>query len=86
LPSNKQLQPRKDVNYKLFTGIYVFNRKLLSIYKDLKPTPCQIEEDVEQLKILEHGYQIKSYPTVKFNEISLNTLDDYNYLNKQIID
>lgn len=80
LPSNKNQQPCKGVEYKLFTGIYVFNRKLLSKYKDLKTTPSQSEEDIEQLKVLEHGYKIKSYPTVAFNEISLNTIEDYHYL------
>ena len=42
--------------------------------------PLQNIEDCEQLKIIEHGYIIKSYPTIEYNEISLNTYEDYQYL------
>jgi hypothetical protein len=36
-------------------------------------------EDIEWLKIIEHGYGIKSYE-VKDVEMGVNTLDDYNFL------
>ncbi len=80
IPSNKRHMVNTNMTYKIFTGIYVFNRHLLEKYHVLKDTPLQLEEDVEQLKILEHGYKIKSYPTVRYNEISLNTKEDYVYL------
>lgn len=38
----------------------------------------QNEEDCEQL-ILENNYKIKSYKTLEFNEISLNTQEDYDF-------
>ena len=85
IPYNKEGKINLKITYKLFTGIYVFNRELLCNYSILDNTPLQLEEDVEQLKILEHGYSIKSYPTKVFNEISLNTEEDYKYLiNKYI--
>ena len=37
-------------------------------------------EDCEQLKIIENGFKIKSYPTLEKNEISLNTKEDYLFL------
>jgi CMP-2-keto-3-deoxyoctulosonic acid synthetase len=46
----------------------------------MNDTSLQLMEDYEQLKILEHGYKIKSFATVEYNEFSLNTLEDYNFL------
>jgi 3-deoxy-manno-octulosonate cytidylyltransferase (CMP-KDO synthetase) len=80
IPNNKDNKINTNIVYKTFTGIYVFNRKLLEKYNEYEDTELQKEEDIEQLKILEIGYKIKSYATVEYNEISLNTLDDYNYL------
>ncbi|SCA59038.1 3-deoxy-manno-octulosonate cytidylyltransferase [Chlamydiales bacterium SCGC AB-751-O23] len=40
-------------------GIYAFRWHFLKKYKDLSPTPLFLQEDLEQLKVLEHGYKIK---------------------------
>lgn len=86
IPWNKDGQIMDYYKYKCFTGIYVFNRDKLRLYKDIKDTPLQLMEDCEQLKILENGYKIKSFVTVKYNEISLNTIEDYDYLKKKYVD
>ena len=80
IPWNKNGKIIENYKYKTFTGIYVFNRNLLEKYGYMKDTELQIMEDCEQLKILENGYKIKSYPTIEYNEISLNTREDYEYL------
>jgi 3-deoxy-D-manno-octulosonate 8-phosphate phosphatase (KDO 8-P phosphatase) len=80
IPWNKNGSFTPGFTYKTFTGIYVFKRDMLALYHTLPNTPLQIEEDCEQLKIIQHGYHIASYPTVEFNEISLNTSDDYEFL------
>lgn len=36
-----------------------YDAKFLKIYPELPPTPLQVEEDLEQLKVLENGYKIK---------------------------
>ncbi|KAK6134606.1 hypothetical protein DH2020_031665 [Rehmannia glutinosa] len=36
-----------------------FDSKFLKIYPELPPTPLQLEEDLEQLKVLENGYKMK---------------------------
>jgi len=81
IPSNKT--HTLNSGYKTFTGIYVFNRELLKLYHTMDNSPLQLIEDVEQLKILEHGYKIKSFETRETNEISLNTFEDYCYLSKK---
>ncbi|RZC53935.1 hypothetical protein C5167_012787 [Papaver somniferum] len=36
-----------------------YDSKFLKIYSELAPTPLQLEEDLEQLKVLENGYKMK---------------------------
>ncbi|OWM67422.1 hypothetical protein CDL15_Pgr019882 [Punica granatum] len=45
--------------YLLHLGIQSFDAKFLKIYPELQPTPLQLEEDLEQLKVLENGYKMK---------------------------
>lgn len=80
IPWNKNNEIKQNFKYKTFTGIYVFNRENLEKYSNMPNTLLQNEEDCEQLKILENGYIIKTYPTIEYNEISLNTIEDYNFL------
>ena len=39
-------------------GLYVYRRDFLLAYADLPPTPLEQAERLEQLRILEHGYDI----------------------------
>ena len=81
LPGNKDnIGDVNKINYYGFTGIYVFNRNLLKIYHELEDTYYQTIEDIEQMKILENNYTIKTFECPYFNEISLNDKDDYLYL------
>ena len=70
-----------DNNY-VFIHMFVqsYDSKFLKIYPELQPTPLQLEEDLEQLKVLENGYKMKvlyitltifcqSSPTLKFSHI-----------------
>ena len=80
IPFNKKNKVNTDIKYNTFTGIYVYNKTKILEYGNLDDTFLQNEEDCEQLKLIENGYKIKSYETIEFNEISLNTKDDYKYL------
>lgn len=46
-------------SYYRHLGLYCFRGDFLLQYKDLCPTPLQMIESLEQLKILEHGFRIK---------------------------
>ena len=50
-------------------GIYAFRRDFLKLYAQLQETPLQQHEDLEQLKVLEHGYRIK---TIEVTECDLS--------------
>lgn len=62
IPARRSDAPTKGVK-RLFRyrhlGIYAYRRPFLQIYSQLADTPLQLLEDLEQLKILEHGFGIK---------------------------
>jgi 3-deoxy-manno-octulosonate cytidylyltransferase (CMP-KDO synthetase) len=39
-------------------GIYTYRRRFLRTYGSLAPTPLELAESLEQLRVLEHGYAI----------------------------
>lgn len=45
-------------------GLYAYRRDFLLTYVTLPPTPCEIAEQLEQLRALEHGYAIAVVQTV----------------------
>lgn len=80
VPWNKDGVVRPGTTYFSCTGLYVYNRERVEEYNALEDTEHQIEEDVEQMKVLEHGYIIKTFECPYFNEISVNTTADYGML------
>lgn len=56
-------------------GIYSFRPSFLARYAKLPPTPLQQAEDLEQLKVLEHGYSI-AVALVDQPVIGINTPED----------
>ncbi|XP_078429039.1 nucleotide-diphospho-sugar transferases superfamily protein isoform X4 [Wolffia australiana] len=59
IPFNKSGKPNPKFPYFLHLGIQSYDSKFLKIYPNLPPTPLQLEEDLEQLKVLENGYKMK---------------------------
>ncbi|CAN6928949.1 unnamed protein product [Brassica oleracea] len=59
IPYNKSGGVNLDFPYMLHLGIQSFDSKFLKVYSELQPTPLQLEEDLEQLKVLENGYKMK---------------------------
>lgn len=59
IPFNKSGKVNPQFPYLLHLGIQSYDSKFLKIYPELEPTPLQLEEDLEQLKVLENGYKMK---------------------------
>ncbi|MQL94568.1 hypothetical protein Taro_027224 [Colocasia esculenta] len=59
IPYNKSGKVNPKFPYLLHLGIQSYVSKFLRIYPELPPTPLQLEEDLEQLKVLENGYRMK---------------------------
>jgi 3-deoxy-manno-octulosonate cytidylyltransferase (CMP-KDO synthetase) len=62
-------------NYNKHLGVYAYRKEFLLHYAALPPTPLQLAEDLEQLKVLEHGFRIK-VAKVNSQSIGVDTPED----------
>jgi len=53
---------KEKISYFKHIGLYAYRKDFLMRYAELEATPLQQHEDLEQLKILEHGYPIRVVP------------------------
>lgn len=60
IPAEKSLQWNPRLTYYRHLGIYAYRRDFLLQYNQLPSTPLQGAEDLEQLRVLEHGFKIKA--------------------------
>jgi 3-deoxy-manno-octulosonate cytidylyltransferase (CMP-KDO synthetase) len=67
----------KSANIPMFKQVCVipFRRDYLLEYTSLEPTPLEIAESVDMMRVLEHGMKVRMAPT-KFNSQSVDTLAD----------
>jgi 3-deoxy-manno-octulosonate cytidylyltransferase (CMP-KDO synthetase) len=75
IPSGKDLKFKPDQIYYKHLGIFGYRREFLLHYAHLPLTPLQLAEDLEQLKVLEHGYKIIT-STVHGECADVNTPED----------
>lgn len=75
IPSNKKHSFNPQGTYLQHIGLYVYRPQFVLEYQKLSPTPLQLEEDLEQLKVLEHGYRIKVAMTDKIS-LGVDTAQD----------
>ena len=59
LPNNKEGTPDVARDYLLHLGLQCYDAAFLTTYSKLPATPCMLQEDLEQLKVIEHGYRMK---------------------------
>ena len=67
-----------------------FRRDFLLKYNKLEPTPLEVAESVDMMRVLEHGFQVKMVPT-NYNTHSVDTSNDLDNVetlirNKLLID
>lgn len=65
------IQNPQSARYK-HIGIYAFTFKTLKEIRDLKEAPCEIQESLEQLRFLYHGFKIKVH-TTKYETFGIDT-------------
>lgn len=83
IPANKRQHFNPQGPYYRHIGLYVYRPIFLLHYQTLCSTPLQLEEDLEQLKVLEHGYRIKVAVTNTAG-IGVDTHEDLNKIEKWI--
>lgn len=79
IPGSKSDRYDPSIDYFKHVGIYAFRPDFLLKYVTLAATPMQRIEDLEQLKVLEHGYQIK-VATVNHGSIGVDTPEDIHHV------
>lgn len=52
-----------------------FTRQFLKTYTELSPTPLEVSESIDMLRVLEHGFAVRMVPT-KFNSQPVDTAQD----------
>ena len=65
----------KDIPMMRQLCIIPFRRDFLLTFNNLSPTPLEIIESIDMLRILEHGYKVKIVPT-ESNTYSVDTPED----------
>lgn len=81
IPGGKNLKFNPSFCYYKHLGIYAYRREFLLLYSQLSPTPLQLAEDLEQLKVLEHGYKIAT-ATVHGEWFDVNIPEDIQKVEK----
>ena len=62
--------------YYLHLGIYAYRTGFLHKFASMKSTPLERTEKLEQLRVLEHGFQI-GIEVVQYDGIGIDTPEDY---------
>lgn len=79
IPSGKKNNIIENYEYNIHIGIFVYDKDYLLNNFCKENTQLQLCEDIEWMKIMEQGYVIIS-EKVNSAEISVDTIEDYNYL------
>ena len=65
----------KEISMKKQVCVIPFKREFLIKYTALKPTPLEISESIDMLRVLEHGMKVKMIPT-KYQTYAVDTAED----------
>jgi 3-deoxy-manno-octulosonate cytidylyltransferase (CMP-KDO synthetase) len=76
-------QQKSAAEFYKHIGVYVFRRDFLRVFGRLAPSPLQRAEDLEQLKVLEHGYSIRT-AVVEDACIGVNVPEDIEKVEKDL--
>lgn len=83
IPSNTKHAFNPRGPYFRHIGLYVYRPSFILQYQKLSPTPLQLEENLEQLKVLEHGYRIK-VALIEKASIGVDVHEDLNKVEQWI--
>jgi 3-deoxy-manno-octulosonate cytidylyltransferase (CMP-KDO synthetase) len=64
-------------------GLYAYRREFLLSIAELAPTPLEIAESLEQLRVLEHGFRIRTVESA-FDSIGVDTPEDLERVRHQL--
>jgi len=79
IPSDKK-EPNDNYMYKQVC-IIPYTRDFLIKFNELEPTPLEVIESVDMMRVLEHGYKVKMV-TTKYETYSVDNEDDLRHVEK----
>ena len=74
-----------DIPMKKQVCIIPFTRKFLLEYTDLEPTPLEIAESIDMVRVLEYGLKVKMVPTTR-RTYPVDTEEDLKKVEKMILE
>ena len=83
VPSSEDGSSVKHGHYK-HIGLYVYRKDFLLTFTQWDPSPLERAEQLEQLRILEHGHRIKCVVT-EHDSFSVDTLEDFEQLKRMMV-
>lgn len=83
IPYNRDGRPLKEIKYFKHLGIYAYRKSFLKIWETLSPSPLEKTEKLEQLRVLESGYSIKTVET-DAQTIGVDTPEDLEHVRRLI--
>ena len=75
IPFNRDKKSFSEAGYYKHLGLYAYTKDFLKIFVELPPSPLEQIEKLEQLRVLEAGYAIKTIET-DFETIGVDTPED----------
>ncbi len=75
IPYSKLQDPRSRITAYKHLGLYSYRKNFLLEFAQMKPTPLEKIEGLEQLRVLENGYRIKVVET-ECDSIGVDTPED----------
>ncbi|OGX07726.1 MAG: 3-deoxy-manno-octulosonate cytidylyltransferase [Omnitrophica WOR_2 bacterium GWA2_47_8] len=81
IPFNRDKMKFEDINYYKHLGLYAYRKEFLLKFKDLPKSHLELVEKLEQLRVLEAGYKIKTIETDK-ETIGVDTPEDLQRVEK----
>ena len=75
IPNISRSKSDQDAVFYKHIGIYAYTKDFLLTFKGLRSSRLENAESLEQLRALEHGYQIKVLET-KYDTVSVDTQED----------
>lgn len=86
IPYNRtgELKEKKRPVYYKHIGMYAFTKDFLFTFRNLPKSALENAEKLEQLRVLEYGYKIKTVET-KFDTIGVDTPDDLHKVREMLL-
>lgn len=83
IPYNRNIQRPVDLKYFKHLGLYAYRKDFLMSYRDWPESILESTEQLEQLRILEAGYKIKTIET-NIESLAVDTPEDLARLEKLV--